>query len=185
MGHGISGDLERLSELRISRYYASYKTLITDALTELPSNVLTLDTATFERQLFNTGMRGQMLDHSGQLRQPGSTLSLGNLLRSLNMEIQCTLHNSGNDAYMALLAMQMLLDPSSIKSYPQPLRSKYPTGYFTNYGGAFSASRIKRCCFCSASWVLDSRRLAKLACRTASSRIVACMRRSSSYLTCQ
>ena len=52
-----------------------------------------------------------MKDPSGQPRTQGSTLSLTNLLLSLGVDIQCQLHNAGNDAFMTLLALQLLLEP--------------------------------------------------------------------------
>ena len=48
---------------------------------------------------------------TGQARAEGSTLSLSNLLASTNVDVQCAMHNSGNDAFMCLFAMQKLLDP--------------------------------------------------------------------------
>lgn len=48
---------------------------------------------------------------TGQSRATGSTLSLGNLLTSLKVDVQCRMHNSGNDAFMCLFALQKLLDP--------------------------------------------------------------------------
>jgi hypothetical protein len=50
---------------------------------------------------------------TGQPRIPGSTLSLSNLLASANVDVQCTMHNSGNDALMCLFALQKLLDPEN------------------------------------------------------------------------
>ncbi|KZS93376.1 hypothetical protein SISNIDRAFT_549743 [Sistotremastrum niveocremeum HHB9708] len=107
VAHGVSGDLERLHEMKI----------------KLPNNTMIIDTSTFERQLFNTGLRSHvtMSGSNGQIRQQGSTLSLGNLLRTLNVDIQCALHNSGNDAFLALLALQLLLDPTGV---PMPVPMK-------------------------------------------------------------
>jgi hypothetical protein len=48
---------------------------------------------------------------TGQTRTEGSTLSLSNLLASTNVDVQCAMHNSGNDAFMCLFALQKLLDP--------------------------------------------------------------------------
>lgn len=82
--------------------------------TELPHNVLTIDIATFERAMFSTGERRAMQDsRTGQLRASGSTLSLGSLLSSLKVDVQCAMHNSGNDAFMSLFALQKLLDPKN------------------------------------------------------------------------
>lgn len=81
---------------------------------EIPHNVLTVDTASFERSLFSTGERGLMKDpRTGQSRTAGSTLSLTNLLTSLKIDVQCAMHNSGNDAFMSLFALQTLLDPEN------------------------------------------------------------------------
>jgi hypothetical protein len=81
---------------------------------ELPHNVLMIDTASYERALFSMGERGSMQDpRTGQPRASGSTLSLSNLLSSTNVDIQCTMHNSGNDAFMCLFALQKLLDPKN------------------------------------------------------------------------
>lgn len=78
--------------------------------------MLIIDTATFERALFSTGARGPMQD-----RTPGMSMSLPSLLTTLlpkknskpYPDVQA--HNSGNDAFMSLLAMQMLLDPEGTK----------------------------------------------------------------------
>lgn len=78
--------------------------------------MLVIDTATYERQLFNAGQRGTMQDPSGKPRARGSTLSLGNLLQSLGLDAQCTLHNAGNAAFVSLLALQTLLDPEHTKA---------------------------------------------------------------------
>lgn len=56
-----------------------------------------------------------MQDPSGRPREQHSTLSLTNLLKSLGVDIQCAMHNSGNDAVMLLLALQLLLDPSNTR----------------------------------------------------------------------
>lgn len=82
--------------------------------TELPHNVLTIDVATFERAMFSVGQRHAMQDpRTGQLRASGSTLSLGSLLSSLKVDVPCVMHNSGNDAFMSLFALQKLLDPEN------------------------------------------------------------------------
>ena len=60
------------------------------------------------------GGRGTMEDpRTGQSRASGSTLSLGNLLSSLKVDVECAMHNSGNDAFMCLFALQKLLDPAN------------------------------------------------------------------------
>lgn len=106
---------------------------------EIPHNVLLLDTAAYERMLHSSGFRGIMLDpKTNKSRQPGSTLSLENLLRSfvthpLSPEGQgaggmdgaggtpvvipnVVMHNAGNDALMALFALQMMLEPTLTKA---------------------------------------------------------------------
>ncbi|EMD42261.1 hypothetical protein CERSUDRAFT_110792 [Gelatoporia subvermispora B] len=99
VAHGISGDLKRLEEMKI----------------KIPHNVLTIDTALYEKKLFSIGQRGAMQDPSGRPRDPNTLLSLSNLLKSLGVDIQCALHNSGNDAMMVLLALQLLLDPANTR----------------------------------------------------------------------
>lgn len=98
---------------------------------ELPHNVLTIDTSSYERSLFASGLRPSMLDpKSGKLRMHGTTLSLENMLRSFAIPPltndgtpdphhqpiilpNCVMHNSGNDAFMCLFALQMLLEPGT------------------------------------------------------------------------
>ncbi|PVF96103.1 hypothetical protein CPB86DRAFT_787394 [Serendipita vermifera] len=99
VAHGASGDLERLSELKIN----------------IPGNVLVLDTTTFERQLLRIGRRRTSMDSIlSAPRQAGSMLSLANLVASLGVDIsRFVFHNSGNDAYATLLALQLLLEPDT------------------------------------------------------------------------
>ena len=88
--------------------------------------MLVVDTTTFERQLFLAGRRPELaqLDpyNPQQPRQPGSTLSLTNLLRTVGVEPErtCKMHNAGNDAFMALTALQLLLEPSTKINESQP-----------------------------------------------------------------
>ncbi|KAF8572655.1 hypothetical protein K439DRAFT_1283613, partial [Ramaria rubella] len=94
VAHVLGGDLDRLADLKV----------------KLPNNVLVIDTAAFERQLFSKGHRGSMIDtQTNKSRHPGTTLSLKNALRSLSAELGCTWHCSGNDAFGALLLLQLLL----------------------------------------------------------------------------
>jgi len=73
-----------------------------------------VDTSAFERSLFSAGHRHVMTDpKTNKPRMPGSTLSLENLVRSLHVDLPCQLHNSGNDAFMCLFALQKLLDPEN------------------------------------------------------------------------
>ena len=86
------------------------------AAAEIPHNVLVVDTAAYERQLFHDGARGTMQDPSGKPRARGSVLSLANLLASLGLNAQAVaLHNAGNGAFLALLALQVLLDAEHTK----------------------------------------------------------------------
>jgi hypothetical protein len=153
VAHGISGDLSRLEEMKISTsFYHSSSQQIASPIPlrqlELPHNVLILDTASYERALYSGGHRGIMIDpKTNKSRIHGSTLSLENMLRSfatspttststspspqdespsppsttpsptssqaLNVLLSnITMHNSGNDAFMCLLGLQMLLDPT-------------------------------------------------------------------------
>ncbi|KAF9262153.1 hypothetical protein L218DRAFT_868120 [Marasmius fiardii PR-910] len=105
VGHGIGGDLARLEEMKI----------------KIPHNIYTIDTAVFERRLFSQG-------HRQVVRQTGSLLSLENLLRTFTLNPSpdgrkspvtlppVQLHNAGNDAFMTLWALQMLLDPNGTQT---------------------------------------------------------------------
>lgn len=118
VGHGILGDLRRLEEMKISEHPYEDETFLPAhcfRFAEIPHNVLVIDTASYERQLFNAGLRGSMQDPSGKPRGKGSALSLANLLQSLGIDIQVPLHNAGNDAFLTLLALQSLLDPEATK----------------------------------------------------------------------
>ena len=78
--------------------------------------MLIVDTAVFEKQLFSIGHRGPMTDpQSGKARAPKTMISLASLFRSLGVDIQCTFHNSGNDAFLSLLALQLLLDKDNTR----------------------------------------------------------------------
>jgi len=101
VGHGISGDLDRLADLKI----------------KLPRNCICIDTAVFERQMFATGLRGTMVDPNGKARPQGTMLSLAKVIQSFGLSIPCTLHNAGNDAFVCLWALQLLLEgPSKVKT---------------------------------------------------------------------
>ncbi|KIM82190.1 hypothetical protein PILCRDRAFT_820560 [Piloderma croceum F 1598] len=113
VAHGLSSDLQRLEEMKI----------------KLPHNVLMIDTASYERALFSMGERGSMQDpRTGQPRASGSTLSLSNLLSSTNVDVQCTMHNSGNDAFMCLFALQKLLDPMNTVAPEITMKKKKNAG---------------------------------------------------------
>jgi hypothetical protein len=62
-------------------------------------------------------MRGKMVDPSGKLRPQGTMLSLEKVIQSFGLPIPCTLHNAGNDAFVCLWALQLLLDgPGKVKT---------------------------------------------------------------------
>ena len=103
--------------------------ITTHGRAELPSNMLILDIAYFERALFTTGERGPMVDRkSGRARLPESLLSLGGIMHSLGIEVPCALHNAGNDAFMALVAFQWMVDPKAgAKGAPKGVGAKSET----------------------------------------------------------
>ncbi|KII93086.1 hypothetical protein PLICRDRAFT_170877 [Plicaturopsis crispa FD-325 SS-3] len=103
VGHGLISDLQRLEEMKI----------------KIPRNVLVVDTVTLEHNLFATGARGAMLDPRGHPRAPNTSLSLASLLHSLPLDVRCVLHNSGNDAFLTLFAMQRLIDPDHTPAAPK------------------------------------------------------------------
>ncbi|KAF8515802.1 hypothetical protein BU17DRAFT_6856, partial [Hysterangium stoloniferum] len=93
--HGTEGEVDRItSHLKI----------------KIPHNILTIDTASLEKNLFSQGLRGEMLNPAtNQPRQRGTTLSLSGTLRSLlHADLGCRWHCSGNDAFGTLLALQSL-----------------------------------------------------------------------------
>ncbi|KAI0082322.1 hypothetical protein K474DRAFT_1655705 [Panus rudis PR-1116 ss-1] len=108
--HGSGSDLRRLEDIKI----------------KLPHNVLIIDTAAYERKLFAAGQRGSMHDPAGKPRSPDSTLSLMNMLQSLGVDTQHTLRNAGNDAFLCLLGLQLLLEPGRTKMPTPRGRSTYP-----------------------------------------------------------
>jgi hypothetical protein len=78
--------------------------------------MLVIDTALFEKQLFSMGHRGPMIDpQTGKARAPKTMISLATVFRSLSVDVQCTFHNSGNDAFFSLLALQLLLDKDNTR----------------------------------------------------------------------
>lgn len=119
VAHGASGDLEILSQLQIGTPIVSLSLLFThQPYLAIPKNVFVLDTTSFERQLFYAGRRPPILDPTTNLaRQSGPTLSLENLLLSCGIDTgKIVFHNSGNDAFSALLALQTLLEPETIST---------------------------------------------------------------------
>jgi len=102
----------------------------------MPSNVLIIDTTTFERQLFRIGERpGSVIDpHTSLSRQVGTSLSLNNLLRSLGIDTSgFVFHNSGNDAFAALVALQLLLEPeTTLKKMKQKTEEDSPVSPTTS-----------------------------------------------------
>ncbi|CAE6486720.1 unnamed protein product [Rhizoctonia solani] len=86
VGHNISGDLERLAELKI----------------KLPHNMLIVDTAVAS---LRHGIFGPQLPPAAPLAR---------LLAAQSRAPRCTLGNAGNDAWLALGAMIAMVDPNSI-----------------------------------------------------------------------
>ncbi|KIJ53700.1 hypothetical protein M422DRAFT_73927 [Sphaerobolus stellatus SS14] len=83
---------------------------------KLPHNVITINTASFERGLFNKGHRGPMVDgRTGIPRKPSTILSLKNTLRSLYANLACEWNCSGNDAFACLLVLQLLVNSDAIQ----------------------------------------------------------------------
>ncbi|KAG8814584.1 hypothetical protein FRC17_001065 [Serendipita sp. 399] len=94
IAHGISGDLKRLTDLQI----------------HLPNNIILLDTAAYERSLHRIGESPV----KNPRRKPGSSVALSTLLTSLDIDTSETVfHNSGNDAYLTLVALQLMLEPTT------------------------------------------------------------------------
>jgi hypothetical protein len=91
---------------------------------KLPHNLMVLDTAAFERSLFSAGFRANMPDpRTGQPRLPGSLLPLDSLLKSFPVLLPpIVLQNSGNDSFMILWALQMMLE--GIEGTPSPTLQK-------------------------------------------------------------
>ncbi|KAG8901395.1 hypothetical protein FRB99_005331 [Tulasnella sp. 403] len=107
--HTPQGILERLQELKV----------------KLPSNVLVIDIAQLERQIYinrkdsspTPGMLGP------QMRSSNQTLPLPLLVASLNIPCISPFNNSGNDAFYTLLSFQYLVDPEGTR-IPPPKASK-------------------------------------------------------------
>lgn len=57
-----------------------------------------------------------MVDSYGKPRAPKSTISLPAALASLGVDARWSFHNSGNDAFSCLLALQMLIDRDNTKA---------------------------------------------------------------------
>ena len=60
-----------------------------------------------------------MVDSYGKPRAPKTTISLPAALASLGVDARWSFHNSGNDAFSCLLALQMLIDRDHTKA-PTP-----------------------------------------------------------------
>ncbi|KAF9476941.1 hypothetical protein BDN70DRAFT_934643 [Pholiota conissans] len=133
VGHNIYGSLARLDEMKI----------------KIPHNMLIIDTMVYERALYSNGLRGVIQDpKSDKARLSGSSLSFENFLFSLTLPLplntsgkekapapplilpQCTLHNSGNDAFLCLLALQKLLEPTGTAA--PSVRKLRPMGSMPN-----------------------------------------------------
>ncbi|KAG8982484.1 hypothetical protein FRB90_006757, partial [Tulasnella sp. 427] len=104
--HTPAGMLERLQELK------------------LPSNLLVVDIAMLERQLFQSRPQTPAMP---MMRLPNQTLPLPMLLTSRNIPFLCPFNNSGNDAFYTLLAFQHLIEPETTR-LPPP-RVKQRDGY--------------------------------------------------------
>ena len=89
---------------------------------DIPRNVVIVDTASFERKLFVSGQGDPRARATltGEPRAKGRTFSLADVLRSLGVAVQCKSHNAGNDAMLSLLAFQLLLEPDT--ALPMPLK---------------------------------------------------------------
>ena len=57
-----------------------------------------------------------MVDSYGKSRAPRTTISLPAALVSLGVDARWSFHNSGNDAFSCLLALQMLIDRDNTKA---------------------------------------------------------------------
>lgn len=165
VGHGINKDLARLEEMKISKLscYVNLTVDKTDESTEIPHNVLILDTAAYERALYTAGLRGMMGDSlTGRARMPGTTLSLDNMLLSLISNpprpqptspsteaptpVMTTpppivlpslkLHNSGNDAFMTLYGLQVFLNPLETEAPVVVPKARQHRPSISPYGGA-------------------------------------------------
>ena len=60
-----------------------------------------------------------MVDSFGKPRAPKTTISLPSALASLGVDARWSFHNSGNDAFSCLLALQMLIDRNNTNA-PNP-----------------------------------------------------------------
>ncbi|KAK0239354.1 hypothetical protein EDD85DRAFT_789549 [Armillaria nabsnona] len=77
---------------------------------KLPHNMHIIDTASFERTLFASGKRGVM---GG--RQPGSSMTLDGLIMTLAPGLASIPRNTGNESFLGLFALQMLLEPEGVR----------------------------------------------------------------------
>ena len=68
-----------------------------------------IDTAIVERELLKIGICGNQ-PRTREISCP-NFIKLAEIMMSRNIDIQCTLHNAGNDSYIALFALQVLLEP--------------------------------------------------------------------------
>ncbi|KAG8883948.1 hypothetical protein FRB98_002728 [Tulasnella sp. 332] len=82
-----------------------------DLKVKLPSNILIVDIAQYERQLFNSR-------NPNTARSAHQTLSLPNMLMSQNIPVLAPFNNSGNDAFYTLLMFQYLIDPEGTRIPP-------------------------------------------------------------------
>ena len=118
VGHGVHMDIQRLEEMKISTYPSSpsfphHIRSVSDTkmtCTELPHNVLVIDTTALERTLSGAPpqVQGQQPSKKHTPRP-----SLAALLCALGVQPACLLNNAGNDAFMGLYAFQRMIDPES------------------------------------------------------------------------
>ena len=109
VGHGVQADIQRLEEMKISTFSLSLHFPLTSVdPTELPQNVLVIDTTALERTL-----SGSPPPPSSTKRAPAPRPTLAALLSALGIQPACLLNNAGNDAFMGLYAFQRMIDPES------------------------------------------------------------------------
>lgn len=77
------------------------------SISEIPSNVLVLDTSRFARHL----LPPQAIARSGATPHGSQSVPLSTLLRTLSIPFAGNLHNSGNTAFLSLAAFQAMADP--------------------------------------------------------------------------
>ena len=118
VGHGVHADIQHLEEMKISTCPSSPFFPPTSILclipkmtcTELPHNVLVIDTTALEHTLSSVPPQAQG-QQSSKKHMPYPSLAA--LLCALSAQPACLLNNSGNNAFMGLYAFQWMIDPES------------------------------------------------------------------------